>query len=576
MKKAFKRIYVLLIALLLFTPTFRVFAALDTGDVTIKMRIAHGSGCYRIQTADGEESSCEGDKVYHVPDKTEVTVIAEPAEGYFLEGWYPYADEEGDIHYSVVPVSREVSYTFTADALAEGDFYTVAPAFVEGTELKEIRFTGKIETESLEEGNLPSYSVETKSEGVVIDTTKFEWGKLANPDAEWTTLGENPVAEDDGSFYAMKVTFQEKDDYVFTENTKIYYNDRDMYDTYTAVVPTTDGYEVYLDLGQVFHPQGPSVEGNTIYRIDLGVEIPRIGDEITLLETEEGFTQTQYGVQIPEEDIEYYGIDGDEEHNYMYLYDSETGDLVSGKLVADHTYGLVIWLVSFEGYEYAENLEIFVNGEYIEKDYFHIEGERLGIDYQFTPDPADKTYTLETEEKDYIAVFDFPEGTDFELTVFDILKIDPEVLQTMFTVSTDFFEEAINAVKKNIREYGDLLGLYAISIDGPGIGYSSALTFKIKMTEEMKAYNTFKFLFLDENNEFVVQEVHDTDIETIDGVDYIVVQLDHLSAYALVGSNVTEHNPGTGDPLLFYLYMLGLTSIGLIGTGIYTKKKKYF
>ena len=90
------------------------------------------------------------------------------------------------------------------------------------------------------------------------------------------------------------------------------------------------------------------------------------------------------------------------------------------------------------------------------------------------------------------------------------------------------------------------------------------------MQGDMTKYNSFKFIFLDENNNFVIQEVHDTDIQTIDGEKYIVVKLNHLSAYALVGDNVPDNNnPTTGDKILFYTLMLGLSVFGLVSVGIY-------
>lgn len=39
-------------------------------------------------------------------------------------------------------------------------------------------------------------------------------------------------------------------------------------------------------------------------------------------------------------------------------------------------------------------------------------------------------------------------------------------------------------------------------------------------------------------------------------------------------SNITN-NPQTGDNLMFYISMLGLSIIGLVGAGIYIKKKMY-
>ena len=145
----------------------------------------------------------------------------------------------------------------------------------------------------------------------------------------------------------------------------------------------------------------------------------------------------------------------------------------------------------------------------------------------------------------------------------------------MFDIPAEMIKEIVETIKENVKEYGELLSLYSIDISGPGFNYSDKLTFKILMTDEMKKYNTFKFIFLDENNEFVVKEIHDTDIETIDGKDYIVVKLDHLSAYALVGSNVqnnTTNNPNTADKVIFDTIMLVLCTIGFAGIGLYTKK----
>ena len=93
----------------------------------------------------------------------------------------------------------------------------------------------------------------------------------------------------------------------------------------------------------------------------------------------------------------------------------------------------------------------------------------------------------------------------------------------------------------------------------------------------MKAWQ--QYLMVDQkrksnNNNFEIKEVHDVKIEG----GFLVVELDHLSAYALVGSNVEANNtlnPTTGDKIILYAIMLGISIIGLISIGVYTKKK-YF
>ncbi|MBP5678529.1 MAG: hypothetical protein J6X28_01715 [Bacilli bacterium] len=437
------------------------------------------------------------------------------------------------------------------------------------TELEEIVITGEILTESLVPGPLPSYEVETSTPHVSIEAygDNTNWSYLDN--GVWHGFGdETPTAEEGGPFYAMKLCVNLSDGYVFTENTKIIYNTRNMSeDTYSSITAYDWGGYVYIDLGQINAP-GPDIEGNVIKRVDITVDMPRIGDNITMTD---GF-QTQYGVNIREENLDIYGPDGDDTHNYMYIVDTN-GDFFEGKLQANTDYDMIIWLVSFEDYVFDDNLEIYVNGDFV--DQYNLESDqRLGIDYVFQPEAPDVTYTITAEGGKYIAVFSLPEGYDFELDVVDILSYTPEQIEAMFDVPAETIEEIIATIKENVKEYGELLNLYAIDISGPGIGYSDAVTIKILLTDEMKKYDTLKFIFVDENNNFVIQEIHDSiGTETIDGKEYVVFELNHLSAYALVGSNT--NNPGTADKVIYYAIMLGLCTLGLAGLGIYTKKK-YF
>lgn len=441
------------------------------------------------------------------------------------------------------------------------------------TELTEIVINGDIPTESLKAGPLPEYEVSTTTDHASIEAygSNTNWAYLEND--TWHGFGgETPTAEEGGPFYAMRLCVNLSDGYVFTENTQVIYNGRNMTeDTYTSITQFDWGGYVYIDLGQINAP-GPDIDGNVIKRVDINVEMPKIGDTISITNG----VQTQYGVEISENNLDIYGPDGDDTHNYMYIVD-EAGETFEGKLQANTNYDMIIWLTSFDNYVFDENLEIYVNGEYVD-EYFLETDKRLGIDYLFQPSAADVTYTIAAENGKYIATFEFPEGNDFELDVVDILSYTPEQIESMFDIPAATITEIIETVRENVKNYGELLNLYSIEISGNGgLSYSNGVTLKILMTDEMKKYNTFKFLFLDENNNFVVKEVHDTSIETIDGKDYIVVKLNHLSAYGLVGSNTNNaesntNNPETADKVINYIIMLTLSTIGLAGLGLYTKK----
>lgn len=325
-------------------------------------------------------------------------------------------------------------------------FYKEQNVFAENTIIDEIILTGELELETLEEGELPQYSLSTTTENITIES--YGWAKLPRDSENWTDC---ETAIDDGSFYAMKLSIKAASGYEINQSTKIIYNTRDMYDTYSSITPYDGGAYVYVDFGQLRKEETPP-------------------DQIR----------------------------------------------------------------------------------------------------------PEKEYTITSENGDAIISFNFADFHDFVFSFINILKLSPEVIEENFDVPAEFIEQAISSIKNNTKDYGNLLGIYAIDVQEGSFSYSDSVTLKIKIKDDMKNYNSFKFIFLDENNEFKVQEVHDTDIKTIDGEKYIVVNLNHLSAYALVGNNVQENNnPATGDKIVFYIIMLGLCTFGIAGVGIYTKKKCY-
>lgn len=168
---------------------------------------------------------------------------------------------------------------------------------------------------------------------------------------------------------------------------------------------------------------------------------------------------------------------------------------------------------------------------------------------------------------------EFEDGVDqkFELNVLDVLTLKKEELAEL-GVTEEQFNEILKAIKESTKEYGTLVSVFAIEVNGEnGRNYTGKTIFKIKLTEEMKKYNKFKLIYLDDENNFKVGEIVDFKIEG----DYLVGTLPHLSAYALVGEYVEESkNPKTGDTIINSVIMLSLCLTGLVGGIIYIKKRK--
>lgn len=153
-------------------------------------------------------------------------------------------------------------------------------------------------------------------------------------------------------------------------------------------------------------------------------------------------------------------------------------------------------------------------------------------------------YTVPTEG--FIAVFMDKEGYDFDLVVVDFSKLTDADLE-QYDIPKDVYTEAYNQVKENTKKFGTFLGMYDITIMDVDKDYThdGKITFKIKITDEMKKYNSFKLAQIDGDDYSVKNEI-ETKIE--DG--YIVATLpDVFDAVVLTGKVVENNstNPQTGD-----------------------------
>ena len=183
-----------------------------------------------------------------------------------------------------------------------------------------------------------------------------------------------------------------------------------------------------------------------------------------------------------------------------------------------------------------------------------------------------KEYVIEDESGNSIS-FTEENGLTFNLTIVDILTLTPEQFEQMTGQPAASFDQIKDYLKDLLKKNGAMLAVYGIELstvendpannrslhDGP-------FQIKIKITEEMKKYDTFSLVFIDsdENDQLFTGEVINLKVEG----DYLVGTLNHLSTYALTGSTTPE-SPKTYDNVndytkLLVISLLGL-SIGVIG-----------
>jgi len=172
-------------------------------------------------------------------------------------------------------------------------------------------------------------------------------------------------------------------------------------------------------------------------------------------------------------------------------------------------------------------------------------------------------YTVDDEFGNSIS-FNREEGHDYNLLVFDYLLITDEELEEL-DVTREEYNSVLESLKDITKEYGSLLAFYEIEVtdEMDNAVHDGPFDIKIKLTEEMKKYNTFKMFYV--NDEFSLEDQIDL---TIQG-DYLVGVLPHLSTYTLVGSNVSSNsvvsnNPQTLDTIYIWVSMLLLAFIGLL------------
>ena len=175
---------------------------------------------------------------------------------------------------------------------------------------------------------------------------------------------------------------------------------------------------------------------------------------------------------------------------------------------------------------------------------------------------------------DFTVIFTDEEGHEFELEVMELLNLKPEQLEEM-GISQEEYDTAVAEITEALKEYGTILHVYQIDVFDGQYDHFGGIKIKIKMSEEMKKYNSFKMICID-NDPIGNEDIND--LKVVDG--YLVGELKHLSNYALVAKNVEStssngstatNNPQTGDNIMFYVVLF---VISVVGVGISLKSKK--
>lgn len=292
-----------------------------------------------------------------------------------------------------------------------------------------------------------------------------------------------------------------------------------------------------------------------IKEININVTLPYVGDEITAEDDDWNTQKPQATITLP--NGVHYELYGSDDDNYMYYMETGSTDHkpFKGKFQKGKNYTMEIWFKSIDDFYFTENTKIIINGEEVEYDDF--DDGFLSVLYDFEPQVRQIEYNLTNEDASATATFTYEEGFDFKLKFIDILTLTKEQREAM-DISDEVYNQALEQIKNNVKKYGTLLGVYSVEIEAPNRGYHDSVKIKVKLTDEMKKYNKFQFIYLDDENNFKVGEIVDFKIEG----DYLVGTLPHLSAWALVGNKV--NNPQTGDNILGYVILLGISIVGLV------------
>ena len=294
----------------------------------------------------------------------------------------------------------------------------------------------------------------------------------------------------------------------------------------------------------------PGGEGENVYYIDLGTGDWTVGDVtvsapdgmsgvVPILDTETIPTEMLANFDPETMDITLTVSDG----FVIYLEIDENGNTT-----------LVSTRDGVELPPYGETLTFAVVAKPVDNEEFETE-----------------SFTL-TDDKGNVISLTYEKSRELSFTMIDYLAFSPEDLETA-GISQEFYDSAMKGIKNATKQHGTLLSFYEIQVENDDgfLIHEGPFYIKIKMTDEMKKYDIFKIVYIDVEDNLATE----SPITLTQEGGYLVGTLEHLSTYALVGSN-TPSSPQTGDNsnLGLWVFLLVLSSCSMIALIVIDKKRK--
>ena len=174
----------------------------------------------------------------------------------------------------------------------------------------------------------------------------------------------------------------------------------------------------------------------------------------------------------------------------------------------------------------------------------------------------DKTREYEVSNKNGDSIkFKDEEGHEFALFMMNYYPLTESELEEL-EIEKEEYDEVTDKIIAATKKDGTLIALYEIIVSNEDDEEKSTGEFeiRIKMTDEMKKYNTFKIAYI--KDDFTTEKA----VELKKEGEYLVGKLPHLSTYAILGSNVST-NPNTMDNISTWISIL---IISIVGLGIIT------
>lgn len=300
---------------------------------------------------------------------------------------------------------------------------------------------------------------------------------------------------------------------------------------------------------------------NIIKNISINVETPTVGDEVTIEKYDEYFWN--WNTQRPQVEItipngaNYHLSDLDGEGNYMNWitsleYEFEPEPFI-GTFEYNTDYYARIFIETDSEYFPSDDVEVIVNGKKVDKIlYMYDNYIELGVKLTTSPEEIiyeiiegeNQTYIIE-EEKDFIV------KANGDISKFNGLKVDDKILEpSNYIVVSGSTVVTLKKEYLNTLEEGE-----------------HTLTFLYSDGEISTDFTIVKEEIKDDTNILPDNDKNNTDTGT--GVDTEIKE----ETTDRTDKNTTSSSPKTGDNIILWVVLILGSTLGILGTCKYIKKR---